>query len=211
MMRSPAPSQDRDPSRSAFPLVPAVRTAALLIIAEAVGVQELRERRPASSFSVTMEGIARSRGILPICPTLSTSVRSRPNPCTVHLPKLTGQRTIPATRARGARKNCQIYPQPYESRAVFSEQTHLIRNTTSRSQTTRGRLYKVLATLSAMKMARYFIEQVLRKRPYIRVEWCEKALRESTRKERQPDGRLRHWVYIPELAEVPSCSDARRR
>jgi len=50
-------------------------------------------------------------------------------------------------------------------------------------------------------MARYFIEQVLRKRPYIRVEWCEKALRESTRKERQPDGRLRHWVYIPELAK----------
>jgi len=48
---------------------------------------------------------------------------------------------------------------------------------------------------------RYFAEQVLRKRPYIRPEWCEKALRESCRKEQQPDGRCRYWAFIPEMGK----------
>ena len=45
---------------------------------------------------------------------------------------------------------------------------------------------------------RYFEEQVLRKRPYIRRDWCERALREPVRREAQPDGRLRHWIFIAE-------------
>ena len=49
-----------------------------------------------------------------------------------------------------------------------------------------------------MRTTRYFEEQVLRKRPYIRRNWCEEALRESVRREVQPDGRVRHWIFITE-------------
>jgi len=50
-----------------------------------------------------------------------------------------------------------------------------------------------------MKTTRYFEEQVLRKRPYLQREWCERALREAVKRETQPDGRIRHWILIPEL------------
>ena len=40
---------------------------------------------------------------------------------------------------------------------------------------------------------------MLRKRPYIRREWCERALREPLRREVQPDGRVRYWTYVEEL------------
>jgi len=40
---------------------------------------------------------------------------------------------------------------------------------------------------------------VLPRRPYIQREWCERAIRAPTRKETQPDGRIRQWIYIPEL------------
>lgn len=50
-----------------------------------------------------------------------------------------------------------------------------------------------------MKPTRYFEEQVLRKRPYIQREWCERALREPLRREVQADGRIRFWVFIAEL------------
>jgi hypothetical protein len=49
--------------------------------------------------------------------------------------------------------------------------------------------------------ARYFEEQVLRKRPYIRREWCEAALRHPARREAQPDGRVRYWLFVPELGK----------
>jgi len=52
-----------------------------------------------------------------------------------------------------------------------------------------------------MKTTRYFEEQVLRKRPYLRREWCEWALREAIYHESQPDGRIRHWIFIPELGK----------
>jgi hypothetical protein len=50
-----------------------------------------------------------------------------------------------------------------------------------------------------VKTTRYFEEQVLRKRTYIKREWCERALREPVRREVQPDGRIRYWTLIPEL------------
>ena len=52
-----------------------------------------------------------------------------------------------------------------------------------------------------MKTTRYFEEQVLRKRPYLRREWCEMALREPVHVEVQPDGRIRHWVFIPDIGK----------
>ncbi len=51
-----------------------------------------------------------------------------------------------------------------------------------------------------MKTTRYFEEQVLRKRPYLRREWCEQVLANPTRREIQSDGRIRYWGQIEALA-----------
>jgi hypothetical protein len=53
-----------------------------------------------------------------------------------------------------------------------------------------------------MKTTRYFVEQVLRKRPYIRREWCEQALREPVHQEVHPHGRIRYWIFIPQLKRL---------
>ncbi len=50
-----------------------------------------------------------------------------------------------------------------------------------------------------MKTTRYFEEQVPRKRPYIRREWCERTIARPLHSEVQPDGRIRCWGVIPEL------------
>jgi len=55
-----------------------------------------------------------------------------------------------------------------------------------------------------MKATRYFDEQVLRKRPYLRRESCARIVarpirQERQHQERQPDGRIRHWGYVDEL------------
>ena len=51
-----------------------------------------------------------------------------------------------------------------------------------------------------MKTTRYFQEQVLRKRPYIRVEWCERIVKDPLARKAQTDGRIRHWGVVLELA-----------
>ena len=50
-----------------------------------------------------------------------------------------------------------------------------------------------------IKTTRYFEEVVLRKRPYIRREWCERILANPIKREVQPDGRIRFWGPVPEL------------
>ena len=50
-----------------------------------------------------------------------------------------------------------------------------------------------------MKTTQYFEEQVLRKRPYIRREWCERILADPIARVVQPDGRVRLWDLVPEL------------
>ncbi len=50
-----------------------------------------------------------------------------------------------------------------------------------------------------VKTTRYFEEQVLRKRPYILREWCERIVRNPMKKEVQSDGRVRHWGTVPDL------------
>ena len=52
-----------------------------------------------------------------------------------------------------------------------------------------------------MKTTRYFENEILRKSPYIQREWCERALRNPLRRQVQPDGRIRVWIIIPELAK----------
>lgn len=50
-----------------------------------------------------------------------------------------------------------------------------------------------------MKTTRYFEEQVLRKRPYIKREWCEYVLNNPSSSERQEDKRIKFWAYIAEI------------
>ena len=50
-----------------------------------------------------------------------------------------------------------------------------------------------------MQTTRYFEEQVLRKRPYLKREWCERIIENPLRREDQPDGRVRFWGVVPEL------------
>ncbi|MDD1623839.1 MAG: hypothetical protein LUQ56_05120 [Methylococcaceae bacterium] len=45
----------------------------------------------------------------------------------------------------------------------------------------------------------YFRNDILIKRPYIQLEWCQATLLSPVRREIQPDGRIRHWVFVPEL------------
>ena len=52
------------------------------------------------------------------------------------------------------------------------------------------------------KLTDYFRDNVLPKRPYIRLDWCAEALANPLRREVQPeDGRIRHWVFIVELGK----------
>lgn len=50
-----------------------------------------------------------------------------------------------------------------------------------------------------MEQTEYFRRRVLQERPYIELAWCEAAVREPEATEVQPDGRVRHWRFIPEL------------
>ena len=52
-----------------------------------------------------------------------------------------------------------------------------------------------------IKTTRYFEEQVLRKRPYLKREWCQKVLESPVCEELQGDGRVRFWGKIAELGE----------
>lgn len=47
-----------------------------------------------------------------------------------------------------------------------------------------------------MQATRYFLEQVLRKRPYIDPAWCEAVIANPLRREDQGDGRIRFWGAV---------------
>ena len=48
---------------------------------------------------------------------------------------------------------------------------------------------------------RYFREQVLRKRSYLRLEWCMRIVDNPLRSEAQPDGRVRFWGFVREISK----------
>ena len=54
-------------------------------------------------------------------------------------------------------------------------------------------------SVDVLKTTQYFDAVVLRKRPYIRLEWCEQILANPLRREVQPDGRIRFWGRVPEF------------
>ena len=49
------------------------------------------------------------------------------------------------------------------------------------------------------KFTVYFEKEVLRKRPYLKKEWCIQVLEKPLRVERQEDNRFRFWGVIEEL------------
>lgn len=49
------------------------------------------------------------------------------------------------------------------------------------------------------KFTDYFEKEVLRKRPYLKKEWCTQVLKSPLRVERQEDNRFRFWGDIDEL------------
>jgi hypothetical protein len=50
-----------------------------------------------------------------------------------------------------------------------------------------------------MKTTAYFREQVLRKRPYIQLDWCERIMANPIARVEQSDGRIRFWGTVEEL------------
>ena len=55
-----------------------------------------------------------------------------------------------------------------------------------------------------MSTTRYFVEQVLRKRPYLTIEMCHAVIAQPLQRNVQEDGRIRHWgqVTLPDEAET---------
>ncbi len=49
------------------------------------------------------------------------------------------------------------------------------------------------------RFTNYFEQQVLRKRPYLRREWCIAVLEHPLRGERQQDNRFRFWGVVSDL------------
>jgi hypothetical protein len=46
---------------------------------------------------------------------------------------------------------------------------------------------------------RYFEKEVLRKRPYLKKEWCIRVIETAIRSEPQEGNRRRFWARVPEL------------
>ena len=53
--------------------------------------------------------------------------------------------------------------------------------------------------MTEYKFSNYFEKEVLRKRPYLRKEWCTRVLENPIRVERQEKNRYRFWGYVEEL------------
>lgn len=49
------------------------------------------------------------------------------------------------------------------------------------------------------RFTEYFEKEVLRKRPYLRKEWCVRVLERPYRSESQDHNRFRFWAAVPEL------------
>ncbi|MCE9630663.1 MAG: hypothetical protein K8S94_08115 [Planctomycetia bacterium] len=52
--------------------------------------------------------------------------------------------------------------------------------------------------MTEYKFTGYFLNEVLRKRPYIKTEWCIFVIENAVRSEPQEANRWRFWAAIPE-------------
>ena len=53
--------------------------------------------------------------------------------------------------------------------------------------------------LSDYRFTEYFEKEVLRKRPYLRKEWCDRVIENPIRVEPQEHNRFQFWGMIPKL------------
>ena len=53
--------------------------------------------------------------------------------------------------------------------------------------------------MSRYTLTDYFAYNVLRRRPYIQLDWCVRAIEQPIRIAQQRDGRTRFWCAIPEM------------
>ena len=53
--------------------------------------------------------------------------------------------------------------------------------------------------MAAYRFTDYFEKEVLRKRPYLRKEWCIRVIEKAIRSEPQESNRYRFWAEVPEL------------
>jgi hypothetical protein len=53
--------------------------------------------------------------------------------------------------------------------------------------------------MAKYKFTEYFENEVLRKRPYLKKEWCIRVVKKPMRMEPQEGNRYRFWGQIPEL------------
>ena len=53
--------------------------------------------------------------------------------------------------------------------------------------------------MSEYKYTRYFENEVLRKRPYLKKEWCERVIDNPLKSEKQELNRFRFWGEVEEL------------
>jgi len=61
-------------------------------------------------------------------------------------------------------------------------------------------LYKVmLLVIADYNYTEYFEREVLRKRPYLKKEWCIRVIESPLKVETQELNRFRFWGIIPEL------------
>ena len=65
---------------------------------------------------------------------------------------------------------------------------------------TRGRYGATLSQVDELHFTPYFEKVVLRRRPYLKKEWCAYVVRNAVRSEPQEGNRYRFWAPIPELA-----------
>lgn len=52
-----------------------------------------------------------------------------------------------------------------------------------------------------MKTTTYFKTSVMVRRPYLKEEWLEYVLNNSSHTEIQANGRIRHWAFVAELGK----------
>ncbi|HEY0996219.1 MAG TPA: hypothetical protein VGD77_09535 [Gemmatimonadaceae bacterium] len=53
--------------------------------------------------------------------------------------------------------------------------------------------------MAEFRFTAYFEQEVLRKRPYLRRDWCMHVIEHPVRAERQDDNRWRFWAPIADL------------
>ncbi len=53
--------------------------------------------------------------------------------------------------------------------------------------------------MAEYRFTEYFEKEVLRKRPYIKKEWCTRILNQPLKSEPQENNRYRFWGEVPEL------------